>query len=101
MEINQGNADEVEQVEQVVTPDIVGKSFAEAEKLLKENGLELVLESDVEDTEALVKEQVPSAGIVVKKGSKVFAKWVRLSFLVSRPEEKYFIYIFVAPFKKM
>lgn len=74
MEINQGNADEVEQVEQVVTPDIVGKSIAEAEKLLKENGLELVLESEVEDTEALVKEQVPSAGIVVKKGSKVFAK---------------------------
>ena len=74
MEINQGNADEVEQVEQVVTPDIVGKSVAEAEKLLKENGLELVLESEVEDAEALVKEQVPSAGIVVKKGSKVFAK---------------------------
>ena len=74
MEINQGNADEVEQVEQVVAPDIVGKSVAEAEKLLKENGLELVLESEVEDTEALVKEQVPSAGIVVKKGSKVFAK---------------------------
>lgn len=74
MEINQGNADEVEQVEQVVAPDIVGKSIAEAEKLLKENGLELVLESEVEDTEALVKEQVPSAGIVVKKGSKVFAK---------------------------
>ena len=74
MEINQGNADEVEQVEQVVAPDIVGKSIAEAEKLLKENGLELVLESEVEDTEALVKEQVPSAGIMVKKGSKVFAK---------------------------
>ena len=74
MEINQGNADEVEQVEQVVAPDIVGKSIADAEKLLKENGLELVLESEVEDTEALIKEQVPSAGIVVKKGSKVFAK---------------------------
>ena len=74
MEINQGNADEVEQVEQVVAPDIVGKSVAEAEKLLKENGLELVLESEVEDTEALIKEQVPSAGIMVKKGSKVFAK---------------------------
>ena len=74
MEINQGNADEVEQVEQVVTPDIVGKSIADAEKLLKENGLELVLESEVEDTEALIKEQVPSAGIIVKKGSKVFAK---------------------------
>jgi len=74
MEINQGNADEIEQIEQVVTPDVVGKSVAEAEKLLKENGLELVLESEVEDTEALVKEQVPSAGIMVKKGSKVFAK---------------------------
>ena len=74
MEINQGNADEIEQIEQVVTPDVVEKSVAEAEKLLKENGLELVLESEVEDTEALVKEQVPSAGIMVKKGSKVFAK---------------------------
>ena len=74
MEINQGNADEVEQVEQVVAPDIVGKSIADAEKLLKEKGLELVVESEVEDTEALIKEQVPSAGIVVKKGSKVFAK---------------------------
>lgn len=74
MEINQGNADEVEQVEQVVTPDVVGMSFAEAEKLIKENGLELVLESEIENSEVLINEQVPSAGIVVKKGSKVFAK---------------------------
>lgn len=74
MEISQGNADEVEQVEQVVTPDVVGMSFAEAEKLIKENGLELVLESEIENSEVLINEQVPSAGIVVKKGSKVFAK---------------------------
>ena len=34
--------------------------------MLKENGLELVLESEVEDTEALVKEQVPSARMTVE-----------------------------------
>ena len=74
MEINQGNVDEVEQIEQVVTPDVVGMSFGEAEKVIKENGLELVLESEIENSEVLVNEQVPSAGIVVKRGSKIFVK---------------------------
>ena len=35
LEVNQGNTEEVEEVEQIETPDIVGKTIKEAESILK------------------------------------------------------------------
>ena len=49
LEVKQGNLEEVEQVEQVQTPDILGKSILEAEKILKESGLELNIEIEIEE----------------------------------------------------
>ena len=75
MEINQGNADEVEQTEQISTPDVLGKSISETEKILKENGLEMVIENEQEEIDkenTHITEQTPNAGIVVNKGSKVY-----------------------------
>ena len=75
--MNQENQDEVEKIEEVQTPDILGKSILEAEKLLKESGLELNIENEMEriDKEnTVVKEQIPNAGIMIKKGSKVVIK---------------------------
>ncbi len=73
--MEQGNIDEIEEVEQVVTPDILGKSIKEAKKILKESGLECVMEVDTEDEEnTYVKEQIPNAGITVNKGSKIYIK---------------------------
>ncbi len=70
--MEQGNIDEIEEVERVITPDILGKSIKEAKKILKESGLECVMEVDTEDEEnTYVKEQIPNAGITVNKGSKI------------------------------
>ena len=46
LEVSQGNQDEVEVVEQVETPDLIGKSITEAEKIVKESGLELVIQNE-------------------------------------------------------
>lgn len=73
--MEQGNIDEIEEVERVITPDILGKSIKEAKKILKESGLECVIEVDTEDEEnTYVKEQIPNAGITVNKGSKIYIK---------------------------
>lgn len=78
MEVSQGNEEEVEQIEQVQAPDIVGKTIQEAEKVLKENGFELAIENETEEMDKgniTVKEQTPKAGIIVNKGSKVNIKY--------------------------
>ena len=76
LKVAQGNEEEVEQIEQVQTPDLVGKTIQEAEKILKENGLELLLEDENIDKENLIiKEQIPKAGITVNKGSRVDIKY--------------------------
>ena len=78
LEVSQGNQEEVEQIEQVQTPDLVGKTIQEAEKILKENGLELLIENEkdnIDKENLIIKEQTPKAGITVNKGSKVDIKY--------------------------
>ena len=78
LEVAQGNEEEVEQIEQVQTPDIVGKSIQEAEKILRENGLEIIIENETEEidkTNVIIKEQTPKAGITVNRGSNVDIKY--------------------------
>ena len=75
LEVNQGNTEEVEKVEQIETPDIVGKTIKEAESILKESGLELEIENAPEELDkenTLIKEQTAKAGIKVKKGAKIY-----------------------------
>ena len=65
-------------VEEISTPDLVGKSLEEALKIAKENEVELVIENETEDVDkqkTMVKEQVPKAVIIIKKGSKVYVKY--------------------------
>lgn len=77
LEVNQGNQEEVEIVEQVTTPDILKKSVKEAEKILKDSGLEMVMENQTEKLDkenTFIEEQTPKAGITVNKGSKIYVK---------------------------
>jgi len=77
LEVSQGNQEEVETVEQVETPDILGKSIQEAEKIGKEIGVEIVMENETEEIDkenTYVKEQIPKAGITINKGSKIYIK---------------------------
>lgn len=76
--MNQGNQEEVEQIEQIQVPDITGKSINEAQKILKDSSLEVVIENDSEELDKeniIIKEQIPKAGIIVNSGSKVYVKY--------------------------
>ncbi|MFR1441681.1 MAG: penicillin-binding transpeptidase domain-containing protein [Clostridia bacterium] len=75
LEVNQGNEEEVEIKEEVVTPDVLGKTLEEANKKLKEQGLEMVINNETEEidkTQLTVKSQVPQTGIKIYKGNKVY-----------------------------
>ena len=75
LEVNQGNKDEIQEMEKVETPDIMGKTVREAEKVLKERNLNMSMETEEVDKEvAIIKEQVPQAGITVNSGSLVYVK---------------------------
>ena len=78
LEVNQGNQEEVETVEEIETPDVVGKTLKEAQKILKDSELETVIENEKEELDkenTYVKEQMPKAGISVKKGSKNYISY--------------------------
>ncbi len=57
-------------------PDIIGKTGEEAEKIMTENELELVINSDTDVNlkEFIITEQIPQSGIKINKGNKVYAK---------------------------
>ena len=72
--------DKVQTVKQVNVPNIVGLNLKEAEKLIKEKGLEISTENQEEfglivKEENFVKTQIPSGGIVVNEGSKVLIEY--------------------------
>ena len=76
LEVNKTGED-AEILEEVQTPDVLGKSLEEAEGILKESGLEAVYETTEEEIDkknTYIKEQTPKAGITVNKGSKVYLK---------------------------
>ena len=76
--MSQGNQEEVEQLEQVQTPDVVGKTIKEAESILRENGLNIEIENESEELDkdnTLVKEQTPKAGITINKESRISIKY--------------------------
>lgn len=78
LEVSQGNQDEVEQVEQVQVPNIEGLSINDAEKTVKELGLELSIENSSEELDkenAVVSVQTPIEGVTVNKGSKIYIKY--------------------------
>lgn len=75
LEVNQGNKDEVEVKEEVTIPDVVGKTLQEAEKILKEQEIEMKINNETEDLDKaniVVKAQTPQPGITVYKRSNVF-----------------------------
>ena len=85
LEVTQGNQEEVEQIEEVTVPNLVGLSIKEAEKTVKEIGLEISFENVVNDAEenevsidkenTIIKEQTPTEGIKINKGNKIFVKY--------------------------
>ena len=78
LEVNQGNQDEVEQKDQVQIPKIEGMTIKESEKIIKELGLEIAIENDVDGLDkenTIITEQSPKEGITINKGNKVYVKY--------------------------
>ena len=78
LEVTKGNEDEVEKIEQVQTPDILGKTIKEAEKILKESGLEISIknnEEDIDKENTIIKNQTPKAGIIVNQGNNIYVEY--------------------------
>ena len=76
--MKQGNQEEVEVIEEIETPDLLGKTLEEAQKIAKESETELVIENETEEIDrqdVIVKEQVPKPGITIKKGSKIYVRY--------------------------
>ena len=74
LEVVQGNQDEVETIEEISVPNVIGLSIKEAEKVVKEAGLELSIE-EMPDENTIIKQQVPAEGIKINKGNKIFVKY--------------------------
>lgn len=69
---------EEEKKKEVEVPNIEGKTLKEAEKLLKENNLKLVISNEQEGMDkenTTVKEQTPKASIKVKEESNVYVEY--------------------------
>ena len=77
LEVNQGNQDEVEVINQVETPDIIGKTIKEAEEIIKETGLEINIQNESENLDkenTIIKNQTPKAGITINEGTKLYVE---------------------------
>lgn len=78
LEVSQGNKDEIEQVEEIQIPNIQGMSIKEAQKVVKELGLQIIIENDTEELDkenTIIVEQIPKENVVVKKGNKIYVKY--------------------------
>ena len=59
-------------------PNVEGKTLKEAQSILKENNLNLIINNEQEGMDketTIVKEQTPKAKIKVKEGSSVYIDW--------------------------
>ena len=67
-----------EQASEIEVPNVEGKTLKEAQSILKENNLNLIINNEQEGMDkenTIVKEQTPKAGIKVKEGSSVYIDW--------------------------
>lgn len=81
LEVSKGNEEEIEEVEEVKVPNLIGLSLKDAENRLKEIGLELVVSGitgenieSLDKENSMIKEQTPTEGITINKGNKIFVK---------------------------
>lgn len=78
LEVNQGNQEEIEAVEEVIVPNIEGLSIKEAEKIIKELELEISIKDNSEELNkenTIILQQIPKEGVVVNKKSKIYIEY--------------------------
>ena len=74
MELNKENEEEVN--ENIAVPNITGLTIKEAEKIVKELGIEIKIdEKGIDKANTIIKEQIPKQGIEISKKSKIIIKY--------------------------
>lgn len=74
LELKEDNEETKVNTEVVIVPDIKYKTLEEAEKILKESGLEIKYETGeekIDKKEKIISSQIPSSGISINSGSRV------------------------------
>lgn len=75
LELVKDGETEEEQAKEIEVPNIEGKTIKEAEKILKEKNLQIIIDSKQEEIDkenTVIKEQTPKAGIKLKEGSSIY-----------------------------
>ena len=74
LEVTKDNMQE-ENNESITMPNLIGLSIKEAEKIIKDSGLEINIEEKIDKESTIIKEQIPKEGIKVNKGNKIIIKY--------------------------
>ena len=67
-----------ENLNDIAVPNIEGKNIKEAESILKENNLNIIInnfQEGIDKETIIVKEQTPKGGIIVKEQSNVYVNF--------------------------
>lgn len=79
LELQKDNTEQMEEEQKLTMPEIRNKTIKDAEKELKELGLELQINgvddvSQIKKEEVYIKEQLPKPGITINVGTKVYVE---------------------------
>ena len=77
LEVVKDNETEEQIINEIEVPNIEGKSIKEAEKIIKENNLKLVINNEQEGIDkenTIIKEQTPKAGVKVKEEANIYVE---------------------------
>ncbi len=78
MELEKDNTEELEEVTEVKVPNVIGMSVKDAEKALKELGLELTINNidldgkEIDTSKAIITNQTPKEGITINSGTTIY-----------------------------
>lgn len=78
LEVVKDGMTEEDKLVEIEVPNVEGKSLKEAETILKENNLQIVISNEQEGMDKeniIVKEQTPKAGIKVKEASNIYVSY--------------------------
>lgn len=78
LEVVKDNESEEDKIQSVEVPNIVGMSITDAKKILKDMGLEINVNNDIEGLDkdnTIIKSQVPNLGVKVNQGSKIYVEY--------------------------
>ncbi len=76
LELEKDKAEELEQVTEVTVPNITNINVKEAEKILKDLGLQMKInvEEGVDLSEMIITNQTPKEGITINSGTTIYCE---------------------------